>query len=190
MAQRQKNTRQQLLLAGIEEINTQGIAGFSIRRVAEKCGVSCAAPYKHFKDKREFIAAIIDYVNSLWAQRQREILARCPRDLRSQIVEVCVEYVKFLMENPFLRSILLLKDEHYDNLYHKPRGHMNSVSQQLEQAYFAASGMDPAVQSRKLQLVRSLIFGSMFLFDTGEIPYNEESIRNLRSQIDREFDLP
>lgn len=190
MAHRQKNTRLQLLLAGIEEINTQGIAGFSIRRVAEKCGVSCAAPYKHFKDKGAFIAAIIDHVNSQWAQRQQEVLSLCPRDLRAQIVEVCVEYVKFLMENPFLRSILLLKDEGYDNLYHKPRGQMNSVSQQLEQAYFAASGMEPATQRRKLQLVRSLIFGSMFLFDTGELPYNDETLGNLRSQIDREFDLP
>ena len=60
MAERQKNMRERLLLAGIDEINTQGVTGFSIRRVAENCGVSCAAPYKHFKDKRDFIASIIE----------------------------------------------------------------------------------------------------------------------------------
>ena len=55
--------REVLILAGIDEINAHSVTDFSIRRVAEACGVSCAAPYKHFKDKREFIASIIEYVN-------------------------------------------------------------------------------------------------------------------------------
>lgn len=190
MAQRQKNMREQLLLAGIQEINTQGVAGFSIRRVAENCGVSCAAPYKHFKDKRDFIASIIEYVNGKWAQRQQEILVSCGDSLRRQIVEVCVGYVGFLMENPFFRSILMLKDAEYDNIYHKNRGEMSSRSQQLERDFFAGSGMDLPTQRRKLQTVRSLIFGTMFLYDTGEFPYNPETMENLRRSIDREFDLP
>ena len=69
--------REVLILAGISEINTHGVTDFSIRRVAEACNVSCAAPYKHFKDKREFIAAIIDYVNEQWRVRQQEVLAAC-----------------------------------------------------------------------------------------------------------------
>ncbi len=190
MAERQKNMRERLLLAGIDEINTQGVTGFSIRRVAENCGVSCAAPYKHFKDKRDFIASIIEYVNGKWAQRQKEILASCGESLRQQIVEVCVGYVRFLMENPFFRSILMLKDAEYDNIYHKTRGEMSSRSQQLERDFFASSGMDLPTQRRKLQTVRSLIFGTMFLYDTGEIQYNEETMENLRFNIDREFDLP
>ena len=70
MSVRVKNMREVLLMAGISEINTQGVTGFSIRRVATACGVSCAAPYKHFKDKKEFIAAIIEFVNEEWRQRQ------------------------------------------------------------------------------------------------------------------------
>ena len=50
--------------------------------------------------------------------------------------------------------------------------------------------MDLPTQRRKLQTVRSLIFGTMFLYDTGEIQYNEETMENLRFNIDREFDLP
>ena len=45
-----RNTREALILAGLEELNEYGIQHFSTRRVAKACGMSCAAPYKHFKD--------------------------------------------------------------------------------------------------------------------------------------------
>ena len=47
--------REKLLSAGIDEIVTHGVEGFSLRRVAAACGASCAAPYKHFKNKYEFV---------------------------------------------------------------------------------------------------------------------------------------
>ena len=190
MASRIKNMRQVLIDAGISEINANGVTGFSIRRVAEACNVSCAAPYKHFRDKKDFIAAIIDYVNEQWAERQQEILAGCGDSLREQIVEVCVGYVEFLMEKPYFRSILMLKDEEFDNVYHKVRGQMSSRSQQLEKDFLEASGWELKVFRRKLHLVRALIFGTVYVCDTGEIEYNEETIANLRHNIDREFDLP
>ena len=131
MTVRIKNMREVLLLAGISEINANGVTGFSIRRVAAACNVSCAAPYKQFKDKREFIASIIEYVNEQWARRQQEILSGCGNSLREQIVEVCCGYVQFLMEKPYFRSIIMLKDEEFDNIYHKKRGEMSSLSQKL-----------------------------------------------------------
>ena len=190
MSARIKNMREVLLLAGISEINTQGVTGFSIRRVATACGVSCAAPYKHFKDKKEFIAAIIDFVNSEWHQRQSEILNECGGDLRRQLVELCCGYIHFLMEKPYFRSILLLKDDEFDNIYHRPRGALSSRSQQLEQELFATCRWTPEVFRRKLHIIRSLLFGTMFMLDTGELEYNDETMANFRYAIDREFDLP
>ena len=84
----------------------------------------------------------------------------------------------------------MLKDEEFDNIYHRTRGQMSSRSQQLERDFFASSGWDEAKFRRKLHLVRTLIFGTVFLYDTGEITYNEESLSELRWNIDREFDLP
>ena len=182
--------REVLLLAGISEINTHGVTGFSIRRVAAACNVSCAAPYKHFKDKREFIAAIIEFVNEQWSRRQQEILALCGSSLREQIVEVCCGYVRFLMEKPYFRSILMLKDEEFDNIYHKKRGEMSSLSQKLELDFFRASGFTPEIFRRKFHLVRAMIFGTVFMMDSGELEYNEQTMENLRFCIDREFDLP
>jgi hypothetical protein len=50
--------------------------------------------------------------------------------------------------------------------------------------------MDEATQRRKLHVVRALIFGTVFLFDTGELAYTPEALENLRQSLDREFDLP
>ena len=190
MAERAKNMRQLLIDAGIEEINRAGVTDFSVRRVAAACAVSCAAPYKHFKDKREFIAAIIEYVNDQWRCRQEEILAVCAGGLREQIVEVVVGYVRFLMEKPWFRSILMLKDDEFDNIYHKARGQMSSRSQCLQAQFFAESGWEPEKIRRKLHVVRAILFGTVFLVDTGELSYNEEVLENLRTAVDREFDLP
>ena len=190
MAERIKNMREVLIQAGISEINEHGVTGFSIRRVAESCHVSCAAPYKHFRDKREFIAAIIEYVNEQWRVRQQEVLAACSDSMREQIVEVSVNYVRFLMEKPYYRSILMLKDADFDNIYHKVRGHLSSRSQQLERDFFSTVTWDHNTQRRKLHLVRAMIFGTIFMFDTGELVYNDETMANFRYSIDREFDLP
>lgn len=190
MAQRVKNMRLLLIEAGIQEINRSGVSDFSVRQVAEVCGVSCAAPYKHFKDKREFIHAIIGHVNGLWGARQAEILARYEGSLRAQIVAVTLGYVRFLMDNPCYRRILMLKDAEYDNIYHKGQGQQASRSQQLEQAYHAESGLDEAAWRRKLHMVRALMFGTLFLMNTGELPYTEETMENLRLGIEGEFDRP
>ena len=105
-------------------------------------------------------------------------------------MEISVNYVKFIMENPYFRSILMLKDEEYDNIYHKIRGQMSSRSQQLERDFFSGSGWDQTTIKRKLHMVRAMIFGTVFMLDTGELTYSDEVMINLRYNIDREFDLP
>lgn len=189
MAERAENLREALILAGINEINTHGVSGFSIRRVADVCNVSCAAPYRHFTDKRNFIAAIIDYVNDQWAARQEEVLAQCSDNLREQIIEISLNYIRFLMEKPYYRSILMLKDNEFDNLYHKKRTQFGSLSQSIEAQLFEASGLSEETWKRKLMVCRSLIFGVVFLFDAGEFEYNETTLEYVRYTMNREFEI-
>lgn len=189
MTNKTAGLREALILAGIHEINANGVANFSIRRVADACNVSCAAPYRHFESKRDFIAAIIDYVNDQWAARQEELIAQCDGSLREQIISICLGYVRFLMDQPTYRSILMLKDEEFDNLYHKKRTQFGSLSQTLNAQLFAASGYPKEVWDRKLMIVRSLIFGVVFVFDAGEFEYNETTMEYLRYTINREFEI-
>lgn len=189
MSPRTSGLREALILAGIHEINAHGIASFSIRRVADACSVSCAAPYRHFESKRDFIAAIIDYVNDQWAERQEQIVAQAGDSLREQIIAICIGYIRFLMDVPTYRNILMLKDEEFDNLYHKKRTQFGSLTQTLNAQLYQASGYTPEVWERKLLMCRSLIFGSLVLFDAGEFEYNEKNMEYIRYTINREFDI-
>ena len=190
MAERKKNLREELILAGIDEINIYGANGFSFRRVAEACHVSSAAPYKHFKDKKEFITAIIDYVNQQWAIVQDEVLASCPPDPRSQMVEVATAYVRFMMEKPHYRQTLMLKSADFDNLFHRKRGEINSCTEQIMKRVKETYGLSDEVWRRKSLMFRSILFGSVFMFDSGEFTYSEETLNDIRYVFDREFQVP
>ena len=185
-----KNVREQLIIAGIQEINKYGLQSFSIRRIANECGVSCAAPYKHFKDRQSFIAAIIDYINRQWAERQQKILEAFPNDTRKLLVETSLDYVRFLVENPHYRSIIMLKDEEFDSEYTNLRGRISGLSQELIKRYCKEANMPEDSEKRKTYIVRSLIYGASLMFDNGEMEYNEENMRFVEISIDREFDLP
>lgn len=189
MTEKNPNLKNELILAGINEINEHGVTNFSIRRVAAACNVSCAAPYRHFKDKNELIASIIDYVNDQWAAEQEYILSTCDDTLREQIIEICLGYIRFLMDKPIYRSILMLKNEEFDNLYHKKRTQFGSLSQTLEHHLLGASGYPIEIWKRKLLICRSIIFGSVFLFDAGEFEYNETNMENIRYALNREFEI-
>ena len=187
MAERNRNLREDLIQAGIDEINIHGANGFSFRRVADACHVSSAAPYKHFKDKKEFISAIIDYVNAQWFVAQDEVIRNCSDEPRDQMVSVATAYIRFLMENPHYRQILMLKNADFDNLYHRKRGEMNSVTEKIMLRVKEAYNLSDEVWHRKSLMVRALLFGSVFMFDSGEFKYTEQSLADLRYVIDREF---
>lgn len=189
MSERRKNLREELILAGIEEINIHGANGFSFRRVADACNVSSAAPYKHFKDKKEFVTAIIDYVNEQWAIAQDEVLAVCDPDPRSQIVAVVTAYIQFLMEKPYYRQILMLKNADFDNLYHRKRGEVNSRTEKIMAQVKTAYNLSDEVWRRKALMVRSLMFGAVFMFDSGEFHYSPETLEDLRYVVSREFEI-
>ena len=81
------SSRERLILAALDEVEEVGFARFSLRRVANACGVSCAAPYKHFKNKREVFEAILRYINSEWIRRQDVTLNKfADRSIRERLV--------------------------------------------------------------------------------------------------------
>jgi AcrR family transcriptional regulator len=187
---RDTDLRSELIQAGIDEINTYGANEFSVRRVASICNVSTAAPYRHFKDKKEFISAIIDFVNQQWAVEQEQILANCADDPRTRMVEVATGYLKFLMEKPYYRQILMMKNADFDNLYHRKPGEINSVTQTIMASVKEAYNLSDELWERKVLAVRSLLFGSVFLFDCGEFSYNERTLEHIHFLINQTFEIP
>jgi hypothetical protein len=50
-------------------------------------------------------------------------------------------------------------------------------------------GLSDEVWTRKALMVRSLLFGAVFMFDSGEFTYNEDSLNHIRYLINREFEI-
>jgi len=187
--QHRSKLRDELILAGLEELSQQGYQNFSVRRIASKCDVSCAAPYKHFKDKQEFIAAIITYMKNKWSDRQTQIIEKHPESLRNQIIEIALEYVRFLVEYPEFRSILMQRDSDFDEAYGSMRYSLSALSTEMVQQYCNSVSMPTEVFKRKLFVIRSLIFGAALMFDNGEMEYSPENMKIVEKSIEREFDL-
>lgn len=91
--------KEKLLAAGIDEIVAHGVSDFSLRRVASACGASCAAPYKHFKNKEEFIKEIIAYVEEKWEHLSIQINASF-NEPTERVAQLCIANVKFRLSNP------------------------------------------------------------------------------------------
>ena len=81
----------------------------------------------------------------------------------------------------------MLKNADFDNLFHRKRGELNSRTQQIMARIKEIYGLSDEVWRRKVLMIRSLLFGAVFLFDSGEFSYSEEALDDLRYTIDREF---
>jgi AcrR family transcriptional regulator len=93
--------------------------------VAASCGVSCAAPYKHFKNKDEFVLEIIRYIGNRWSMLEKQVMTIFENDKKKQIEELSLAYIKFWIANPNFRSILLLNPKQMDEEQKKAREHID-----------------------------------------------------------------
>ncbi len=104
------NVRNRLILSGLSELDRHGVRDFSLRRVAIAAGVSCAAPYRHFKDKSELIEAIISYVLDGWSLLTAQLSEIFADDTRSLIAELAVSGLRFWIANGNFRTVLMTLD--------------------------------------------------------------------------------
>ena len=99
------NLRRALIEMGIEFIEQEGEESLSLRKIAEMCGVSNAAPYAHFKTKDEFIIAMQQYVMDLFSAAL-EKTAMEYKDDPSLLPMLGKTYVMFFYQNPFYFDFL------------------------------------------------------------------------------------
>lgn len=91
--------RNNLIEAGIDLINREGITGFSLRKVAAKCNVSHAAPYSHFKDIDDLICAMGEHVTKQFMEKLKASMIG--QKYNPQSISILGEaYISFFIENP------------------------------------------------------------------------------------------
>ncbi|MBQ7318607.1 MAG: TetR/AcrR family transcriptional regulator [Clostridia bacterium] len=184
----ERNTKTALIQAGIREIREYGLSGMSMRRIAAACGVSCATPYKHFKNRDEFILAIFSYIHHHWSVLQGDILDKYD-DPRLQIVETCMAYIRFLCDNPDFRSILFLQDESLSREQRLAKSEISIGSKRMVAAFCHNMNIDEEEEWREVYIIRSMLYGAAFMLSSGELVGDERTYGMIRSLIEREIDI-
>ena len=92
--------RRDLIAAALELVETAGTQGLSLREIARKAGVSHAAPYRHFANKEELLAAVAEQGFRTLAQRVVEQEAAAPQEVLARFEAIAIAYVEFAAENP------------------------------------------------------------------------------------------
>ena len=181
-----EDVRKRLILSGLRELGDYGIRDFSLRRVAIAAGVSCAAPYRHFKDKDELVLSIIEYVKDGWDLLASEILKLHGVGTPASLVELSVMLVKFWLGNSGIRSILLSLSESSDGvLKEKIKSFDEPIISSVGSFSFAKELSNE--ECRHLTLtVLTLIYGSIGVVSSGIAPA-ADVISNLKNKITLEI---
>lgn len=99
-----------LIRTGLQLLDQEGYEGFSLRKVAKACSVSQTAPYRHFKDKEDLIAAITVEALRAFNDALEQAVKLHPDDPKKQLTEMGVAYIKFFVENPEHLRLLFLNN--------------------------------------------------------------------------------
>ncbi len=95
------NLKNELIQVGIRLVTNEGIEKLSLRKTAALCNVSEAAPYKHFKNKKELLEAMQDYIkNELMVCLTRAVENSVDSESPDAILEMGKAYVNFFIEYP------------------------------------------------------------------------------------------
>ena len=100
------NLRAELLDTAIEQLRETGVEDLSLRALARAIGVSQTAPYRHFGDKSELLAAMATcgYRDLLDALRQAgAATGDCPQE---QLFAFAHAYVDYAARNPQLFKLM------------------------------------------------------------------------------------
>ena len=175
--------REALIIAGLKEIEIHGITDFSLRRVASACGVSCAAPYRHFKSKNDLILAIITYVNDQWSLLRDQIFDVFKNDRRRCIIETCIANIRFWTANPHFRSIMLIDSKELDSDQLREKSRISGTSDSLLLEYFKESKLSDSEARNKLFIIRSVMYGAVQILGNGESHSSEVVREFLESEL-------
>lgn len=153
----EENVRARLILSGIKELEDHGLTDFSLRRAAVAAQVSCAAPYRHFKDKDEYIREIIKYVNSRWELLSCEIERVHASNTARLAYEMSICALRFRIANKNFRSVFnLAATAGYGELL--DRSMISAI-----RLYCDEKGISVEDAELRIYTVRAFIAGSLML---------------------------
>jgi AcrR family transcriptional regulator len=94
-----------ILSAALKVLRETESTEFSLREIARRAGVSHNAPYKHFAEKGELLAAISAAGFDVMAKRMTDATAGLS-DPRARLSAMARDYVRYGVENPVLYRLM------------------------------------------------------------------------------------
>lgn len=165
-----------LLDAAIRLVAEVGPAGFTLREVARRAGVSHNAPYRHFRDKDALLAAVAAQGFRELTEEMHKAAAGQPAPL-DRLKGSGMAYVAFALRRPAHFTVMFdapaIPGRHRElaKASHRAFGVLSGFIQSCQQA-----GQLPAGSSRERTLYAwSLVHGIAKLAIAGRLPYRSKA---------------
>ncbi|WP_299074878.1 TetR/AcrR family transcriptional regulator [uncultured Paraglaciecola sp.] len=113
--------RSTLLNVASDLLKETGIEGLSLRKLADKVGVSRTAPYHHFKDKNQLLCAIAEQGFVRWQQDSLAIFSQSGLTPKEKYRQFFHGYISYAADNP----------EMYDLMFGRTIWKQNSATNEL-----------------------------------------------------------
>lgn len=150
--------RNALIEESIKMINSSGEESLSMRKLAQRCGVSMAAPYAHFKNKEEMINAIKEYVEEAFTKYLEDAVASCENDIEKKIITLGNAYITFFIENPEYFTFLFSRGYIHANLDFKSSDENAfkpfKILKDLCSTYFEQKKPELSDHEKELEIIR------------------------------------
>ncbi|MBN2386655.1 MAG: TetR/AcrR family transcriptional regulator [Anaerolineales bacterium] len=163
-----------LIGAGVDILAEEGLGGLSLRKVAARAGVSHAAPYAHFADKQDLIAAISTEGYHRLYERIEALVQRYQGDPPRQLIEVACAYVEFARKDPahfrITFSGVIETEKNYPTFVEISQKNLQLVTQVVE-ACQSAGILKPGPADATAVSIWSSVHGLASLLIEGQISH-------------------
>lgn len=100
--------KRKLIEIGIEEIRIKGIDQLSMRTIAQKCGVTHGAPYKHFDNKDTYMKVVLERLSEIFLKNMTQGISSS-LNARNQLILMGCNFVRFAQQETNIFEALFIK---------------------------------------------------------------------------------
>ncbi len=99
--------QEEILDRTLELVRESGLAGLTIRKIAERVGFTEAAVYRHFPSKRALLAGLIQRLDGILLEPIRALAEDHGRSPRKRLEEALAHHERIILETDSLPILLL-----------------------------------------------------------------------------------
>lgn len=101
--------KEKLISKGLEVVKEKGIENISLRKIAEDCGVTHSSPYRHFKNKEDYLEVLVERISDIFGEY---ISYNLEKDLSPEelLLTMGINFVNFSKKYPYYFNVLFLSN--------------------------------------------------------------------------------